>query len=61
MHRRVLWRLIVYRLDSRIQNFLTSPFANTRVVPFVDSYFEILKSIVDDINTEYFWFFLRLH
>ena len=34
-----------------------SPFASTRVVPFVGSYFEILKSIVEDINTEYFWFF----
>ena len=37
--------------------FFPSPLANTRVVPFVDSYFEILKSVVDDINTEYFWFF----
>jgi len=36
---------------------ITSPFANTRIVPFVDSYFEILKTVVDDINTEYFWFF----
>ena len=34
-----------------------SPFVNTRVVPFVDSYFEILKDVVDDIKTEYFWFF----
>ena len=34
-----------------------SPFANTRVVPFVDSYFEILKGVVNDIKTEYFWFF----
>ena len=34
-----------------------SPFANTRVVPFIGSYFEILKSVVADINTEYFWFF----
>tara|TARA_R110000803_G_scaffold14782_2_gene41084 strand:- start:93 stop:1409 length:1317 start_codon:yes stop_codon:yes gene_type:complete len=34
-----------------------SPFASTRAVPFVGSYFEILKSIVEDINTEYFWFF----
>ncbi len=34
-----------------------SPFANTRVVPFVDSYFEILKGVVADIKTEYFWFF----
>ena len=36
---------------------LESPFANTRVVPFVSSYFDILKGVVDDINTEYFWFF----
>ena len=36
---------------------ITSPFANTRIVPFVGSYFEILKSVVADIKTEYFWFF----
>ena len=34
-----------------------SPFGNTRVVPFVGSYFEILKGVVDDVKTEYFWFF----
>ena len=34
-----------------------SPFANTRIVPFVHSYFEILKGVVNDIKTEYFWFF----
>ena len=34
-----------------------SPFANTREVPFVDSYLTVLKSIIDDIQTEYFWFF----
>jgi hypothetical protein len=34
-----------------------SPLANTRVVPFVDSYFNILKSVVGDVKTEYFWFF----
>ena len=37
--------------------FFPSPFANTKVVPFVTSYFEILKSAVDKVNTEYFWFF----
>lgn len=36
---------------------IASPFANTRVVPFVDSYFTVLKSVIDDIETEYFWFF----
>ncbi len=36
---------------------ITSPFANTRVVPFISSYFEILKTVVEDIRTEYFWFF----
>jgi hypothetical protein len=36
---------------------IKSPFANTRTVPFVDSYFEILKGVVNDIKTEYFWFF----
>jgi hypothetical protein len=34
-----------------------SPFANTRVVPFVTSYLDILKSVIDDVRTEYFWFF----
>ena len=34
-----------------------SPLANTRVVPFIDSYFNILKSVVGDVKTEYFWFF----
>jgi len=34
-----------------------SPFANTREVPFVDSYLAVLRSVIDDINTEYFWFF----
>jgi len=36
---------------------IDSPFADTRVVPFIGSYFEILKSVVEDIKTEYFWFF----
>lgn len=34
-----------------------SPFANTREIPFVDSYLTVLKSIIDDVKTEYFWFF----
>ena len=34
-----------------------SPFATTRIVPFVGSYLEVLKSVIEDINTEYFWFF----
>ena len=34
-----------------------SPFANTRVVPFVGSYLKVLKAVIHDINTEYFWFF----
>tara|TARA_B100000902_G_scaffold389154_1_gene435856 strand:- start:3095 stop:4384 length:1290 start_codon:yes stop_codon:yes gene_type:complete len=34
-----------------------SPFANTREIPFVESYLTVLKSVVDDITTEYFWFF----
>ena len=36
---------------------IESPFADTRVVPFIGSYFKILKSVVGDIKTEYFWFF----
>jgi len=38
-------------------NFYPSPLANTITVPFVDSYFEILKKVVQDVKTEYFWFF----
>jgi len=41
----------------RNTSHIESPFANTRVVPFIGSYFEILKSVVGDIKTEYFWFF----
>ena len=37
--------------------FWESPRANTRVVPFIDSYFDILKKVVNDVTTEYFWFF----
>lgn len=36
---------------------IPSPFANTREVPFVDSYLTVLKSVIDDVQTEYFWFF----
>jgi hypothetical protein len=36
---------------------IDSPLANTRIVPFVGSYLDILKSVVSDIKTEYFWFF----
>ena len=39
-----------------VRNF-ESPFANTRVVPFVTSYLEILKSVINDVRTEYFWLF----
>ena len=34
-----------------------SPLVNTQTVPFVESYLEVLKSVIDDISTEYFWFF----
>ena len=36
---------------------IESPFANTRVVPFVESYLTVLKSVINDVRTEYFWFF----
>ena len=46
-------------VQVRFKNTKTwpSPFENTRIVPFVDSYLTVLKSIIDDIETEYFWFF----
>ena len=31
--------------------------ANARTVPFVESYFSVIKSCVEDICTEYFWVF----
>ena len=31
--------------------------ANTRTVPFINSYFDVIKSCIDDIRTEYFWIF----
>jgi hypothetical protein len=34
-----------------------SPLSNTRTVPFVNSYLEVIKSCINDINTEYFWVF----
>ena len=36
---------------------IPSPFANTRVVPFVNSYFDMIKSVIEDVRTEYFWLF----
>ena len=46
-------------IQTRVKDtkHIESPLANTRVVPFVGSYFEILKSVVNDIRTEHFWFF----
>ena len=46
-------------IQVRFKNIsnIDSPFADTRVVPFVGSYFEILKSVVEDVKTEHFWFF----
>lgn len=46
-------------VQVRFKNTKTwpSPFENTRTVPFVESYLTILKSIINDIETEYFWFF----
>ena len=34
-----------------------SPFATSRVVPFIESYFNVIKSCINDIRTEYFWVF----
>ncbi len=36
---------------------ISSPFVSTRIVPFVESYFTILKSVIGEIKTEYFWLF----
>ena len=57
------WRNIMNGFDSVQVRFkdttshIESPFANTQVVPFVNSYFDTLKAVVQDIKTEYFWFF----
>ena len=34
-----------------------SQLTNTRTVPFVNSYLDVIKSCIDDIRTEYFWVF----
>ena len=44
---------VKFNVDTPVK----SPFANTRVIPFINSYFDILKAVVDDVKTEYFWFF----
>jgi hypothetical protein len=46
-------------IQVRFQNiaFYKSPLANTRTVPFVGSYLDIIKAVVNDVKTEYFWFF----
>ena len=56
------YKVIMHGFDSIQVRFkhtkhIESPFANTRVVPFVESYLTVLKSVIDDIRTEYFWFF----
>ena len=57
------WRNTMSGFDSVQVRFkdttshIESPFANTQVVPFVNSYFDTLKAVVQDIKTEYFWFF----
>lgn len=34
-----------------------SPLINTKVVPFENNYFDVLKKVIDDIETDSFWFF----
>ncbi len=34
-----------------------SPLVNSRTVPFVKSYLEVIKNCIDEIQTEYFWIF----
>ena len=34
-----------------------SPLVTTKIVPFVESYFSVIKSCIEDIRTEYFWVF----
>ena len=34
-----------------------SIFSNTITVPFEDNYLTTLKNVIEDISTEYFWFF----
>lgn len=41
---------------QNVKEFL-SPLPNARTVPFVHSYFEIIKNVINDIKTEYFWLF----
>ena len=38
-------------------SFYPTPLSNTKVIPFEENYFEILKKHVSKIQTDYFWFF----
>ena len=46
-------------IQVRFKNIKEWPslLANTRTVPFINSYFDVIKSCIDDIRTEYFWVF----
>ena len=36
---------------------IPTPIADTSELPIVNRYLNLLSSIIDDVNTEYFWFF----
>ena len=46
-------------IQVRFKNIKEWPslLANTRTVPFINSYFDVIKGCIDDIRTEYFWVF----
>ena len=37
--------------------FFSSPFDNTKIVPFKENYLTVIKDVLDSISTDYFWFF----
>ena len=43
--------------DSENIESRASVFQNTKVVPFDRSYFHVLKKVIPEIKTDYFWFF----
>ena len=44
-----------FQKNKRFKDQILNQFPYARVTPFVVSYYDILKSFVEDIRTEFFW------
>lgn len=47
--------IVNFKKDTDNKHYLLNKFPYASTIPFVNSYFEILKSYVDSARTEYFW------